>query len=265
MANAFWTGMKRTTGCSSLLRISLIMAILASLSVCGLALTQVKQKLRNLQKNLATETATRQKTEMDLAKARTDLATSIAALKEVRADLEATTLEKQRTSAVAAAQAKKATETLTTTSRQRDEAQANLARYQAAGMEPEQIVSVAKQLKALQNDLLVARKNNELLTRKVQRLASFHPEDGCTATLPADLKAKVIASDPKWHFIVLDAGEDQGVVEHGEVLVSRQGKLLAKAKVSRVHKDRCIANLVPGWEFAEVVEGDCASSMLAHF
>jgi hypothetical protein len=130
-------------------------------------------------------------------------------------------------------------------------------------MQPEQIVGAARQLKALQNELVAARKDNELLMRRVQRLASLVPDEGGAVVLPADLKAKVVASDPKWHFIVLDAGEDQGVVEYGEVLLSRQGKLLAKAKVSRVHKDHCIANLVPGWEFTEVVEGDSASPAMS--
>ena len=63
-------------------------------------------------------------------------------------------------------------------------------------------------------------------------------------------------ADPKWHFIVLDVGEDQGVLLNGEVLVSRQGKLLGKAKVSRVQPGRCVANMVPGWEFGEIAEGD---------
>ena len=38
--------------------------------------------------------------------------------------------------------------------------------------------------------------------------------------------------------------------------MSRNGKLVAKARVSSVQKNRCVANLVPGWELSEVVEGD---------
>ena len=66
----------------------------------------------------------------------------------------------------------------------------------------------------------------------------------------------MIASDPKWHFIVLDAGENQGVLERGELLLSCHGKLVAKARVSRVQNDRSIANLLLGWELVEIMEGD---------
>ena len=52
------------------------------------------------------------------------------------------------------------------------------------------------------------------------------------------------------------AGEDQGVLERGELLVNRNGKLVAKVVVRSVQKDRCIANVLPGWELGEVMEGD---------
>ena len=74
--------------------------------------------------------------------------------------------------------------------------------------------------------------------------------------LPANLRGKVLVADPKWNFVVLNVGEDQGVLERGELLVNRDGKLVAKVMVRSVQKDRCIANVVPGWELGEVMEGD---------
>ena len=74
--------------------------------------------------------------------------------------------------------------------------------------------------------------------------------------LPADLKGKIVAVDPKWDFVVLDIGDDQGVKENGELLVSRDGKLVAKVIVRSLDKDRCIANVVPGWKLGDVIEGD---------
>ena len=55
---------------------------------------------------------------------------------------------------------------------------------------------------------------------------------------------------------LFDAGEDQGVLEFGELLVNRNGRLVAKIVVRSVQKDRCIANVLPGWELGEVMEGD---------
>ena len=62
--------------------------------------------------------------------------------------------------------------------------------------------------------------------------------------------------DPKWDFVVLDIGDDQGVSADGELLVSREGKLVAKVIVRSLEKDRCIANIIPGWKLGEMIEGD---------
>jgi hypothetical protein len=76
------------------------------------------------------------------------------------------------------------------------------------------------------------------------------------ATIPANFRGKVVVVDPKWNFVVVNAGEDQGALTGGDLLVSRSGALVAKVKISRVEKDRCIANLLPGWKFGDVAEGD---------
>ena len=78
-------------------------------------------------------------------------------------------------------------------------------------------------------------------------------------TLPADLKGKVVEVDPKWEFVVLNIGEDQGVLEEGELLISRDSKLVAKVIVRTVYKKSCIANIVPDWKLGEVFEGDMAT------
>jgi hypothetical protein len=122
-------------------------------------------------------------------------------------------------------------------------------------MKPEQILTASRQIKELSGALAAAQQTNSSLVAKLKRLA-FVP-DG-PILLPAKLRAKVLATDPKWHFIVLNAGEKQGMLANAEVLVSRQGQFVARARVSRVEDDRCIANLMPGSESAQVLEGDVA-------
>ncbi len=136
----------------------------------------------------------------------------------------------------------------------REVTQAQLARFQAPGLEPEQIADAARQIKDLRNALTVAHAQNKDLLARL-------PDDslgdgGRPVILPPGLEGKVLVSDPKWHFVVLDAGADQGVRTRGELLVNRNGKLVARLKVSRVEKDRCVANIIPGWGLAEVMEGD---------
>ena len=241
------------------IRISLILAILAGVAVASLNLSRVKQKIANLQSNLTAQTFARQQAELELAKNRTALTATTAALKQTTANLEAAIAEKQKALAVATAQTERAgklTANLADTRQARDDAQAGLARYRAAGLEPEQVVHAARQIKGLQGALAAAEEKINGLDLKVKRLASIGSEGRRPVPLPSGLKAKVIAADPKWHFVVLDAGEKQGVLERGELLLSRHGKFIAKARVSRVQNDRSIADLLPGWELAEIMEGD---------
>ena len=107
----------------------------------------------------------------------------------------------------------------------------------------------------------VANEEKLVLTHSVARLNNQIQEligtNGIyVVKLPPGLKGTVMAVDPKWDFVVLNVGEDQGVLPDGELLVSRDGKLVAKVIVRSVQKDRSIANLVPGWQLGEIIEGD---------
>ena len=70
------------------------------------------------------------------------------------------------------------------------------------------------------------------------------------------MKGKVLVVDPKWNFVVLDVGEKQGAVQNGVLMISRNSKLVAKVRIMNVLADRSIANIMPGWKLAEVMEGD---------
>jgi hypothetical protein len=251
--------MKKTHASSLFIRVGLTAVILAAVAVTALNFSLLKHKLIDLQARLTAQTAARVAAEDALSKTKNNLVATAAALQSTRAALDATTAEKEQALAAAAShkkQAEKLAGELVATAKDRDDAQAYLARYKATTFEPEQVLQAAGLIKALRNDLAAAQKENKGLTAKVKMLLGSDKELGIPVPLPADLTARVIAADPKWHFIVLDVGEDQGVLLNGEVLVSRQGKLLGKAKVSRVQPGRCVANMMPGWEFGEIAEGD---------
>jgi hypothetical protein len=120
-------------------------------------------------------------------------------------------------------------------------------------------MSLSKTLKNTQTALDVAKEENIVLQRTVGRLnnqlAGFIGTN-YVVKLRANLKGKIIAVDPKWDFVVLNIGEDQGVLEDGEMLVSRDGKLVAKVIVRSIQKGHSIANVVPGWRLGDMVEGD---------
>ena len=117
-------------------------------------------------------------------------------------------------------------------------------------------------LKNAQNAIEAMNEEKLLMSRTIARLQNQIAEivgSNYVVTLPATLKGRILVVDPKWDFVVLNIGDDQGVKEDGELLVSREGKLVAKVIVRSIQKDRCIANIVPGWKLGEVIEGDVVS------
>src|SRR5262249_42141739 len=97
---------------------------------------------------------------------------------------------------------------------------------------------------------ILLRQNEELTTK----LAHFLGPD-LEPKMPP-VAGKVTAVDPRYEFVVLNVGGNQGVVENGRLLVNRAGKLVAKVRVTKVEPNQCIANILPDWKQSEVMEGD---------
>ena len=57
--------------------------------------------------------------------------------------------------------------------------------------------------------------------------------------------------------MVLNIGQKEGVVVNGKLLVNRNGKLVAKLRITdQITAERCIANVMPGWQLSDIMEGD---------
>lgn len=245
-----------------LMRICLIVAIVAGLAIGTLNFLQVKEKITTLKANLEEQTQGRQKAETELASTRKDLSKTKADLKTTQETLATTTQERDTAVAEAAKKTKEAEDLSTNLKRvteERDGAQEEVARYRATGMKPEEIVAVNKQLKDLKTSIeekdqviRTARNKIDNLQTELDRYKS--PEK--PVLLPASLKGKVLVTDPKWNFVVVNIGEEQRVKDFGQLLVNRDGKLVAKVVVRSVQKDRSIANVMPGWQLGDILEGD---------
>lgn len=245
-----------------LIRISLIVAIVAALAVGALNIAMVRGKINTLiterndyhterdqaRTQLANTRQELSKTKDDLAQTQLDLTNTITQLAKSEADLKTQTTR-----------ANDLADRLTKTSKDLDDAQNQLAAYKATGYTADQIGGLAKALKLNQAQLEAVKEENGVLNLTVHRLRNQLAEligSNVVVTLRADLKGKIVAVDPKWDFVVLNIGEEQGVLDDGELLVSRDGKLVAKVIVRSVQKDRSIANIMPGWQLGDVIEGD---------
>ncbi len=244
---------------SLVLRISLVVTLVTGLLAGAINFFHVKNKIERLRAELAAQTTVAQKAESELARTQGELAKTSVTLKVTKTDLDQTVSEKQAALASLSEQtslAKKRGAELATLKPQFEDAQRYLERYRVAGLEPEQIVVAAGEIKRLQKALDAAEKNSARLAQQVKLLK---PIDGTAPViLPAGLTARVLSTDPKWRFLVLDAGAEEGVLANGELLVRRGDKLVGKARISRVEQDRCIANLMSGWDLGDIQEGDVA-------
>jgi len=245
-----------------LMRISLIVAILAALGAGTLNVLQVRDHINSLiserddyHTQLTQTQSTLDTTKKDLAKTKSDLADTQQQLADAQT-------ARKKAEDVAAAQQKRAddlSDKLAKATQDRDAAQADLAAYKATGKSPQEILQLVAMIKQDEDAISAMNDEKKVLTRTIERQKNQLNEligTNYVVTLPADLKGKVVVVDPKWDFVVLDVGDEQGVLQDGELLISRDGKLVAKVVVRTVEKNRSIANIVPGWKLGEVFEGD---------
>lgn len=246
-----------------LLRICLIVTILAGLGAAYLGFFPVKQLVTDTRaarddfhSKLDSETALFQKTDKDLKKTKTELAETTAKLNDTQTQLDAANtknadLDKQNADL---------TDKLAKMSTRADDAEARLEAWRVLGVTPEavkQIMADIEKAKAANAAMTAENKilNNELKEANRQ-LTELIGTNDVPVLLPPGLKGKVVAVDPKFGFVVLNIGDEQGVKERGVMMVDHQGKLIGKVRISSVQKDSCVASILPAWKRGDVMEGD---------
>jgi hypothetical protein len=245
-----------------LIRISLIVAIVAGLAVGALNFVKVKEIITTTRAERDEWHGKFDKTDAELRTTKKDLDKTTAELKTTQESLATATAEKDKAVATATSLSKRAAqlqEELTTAKTTLGEAQAELEAYHQSGLTPAQVLALNRTLKLAQDSLTGSQEENRILGRKndsLRRELARYTGGLEPIQLPATLKGQVVVSDPKWDFVVLNIGENQQVVPDAELLVNRNGRLVAKVKVTSVQKDRCVANVVPGWKLGELLEGD---------
>jgi len=232
------------------------------LAVGVLNFTKIKEKVVTLQDNLKKQTERADSAEKERDGYHKDLDKTTAELKQTKTTLEATTTELATTKKDLDKTSTELTTTKNTlekTSEELKDTQQQLASYKSTGYEPKTIIAFGKENKRLTDALATSEFDNRLLNQKKKELENElayykHPE--IEPAMPAKLTGKVLVADPKWNFVVLNVGQAQGVLKHGTLLINRNGALVAKVKVTSVQQDQCIANVMPGWQLGEVLEGD---------
>jgi hypothetical protein len=246
-----------------LIRISLIVAILGGLAVAGIDFFVLKTNITTtitdrdtFHQNWQSELGEHHKFEK-LAKdtqSKLDKRTQeLAAAKQERDNAVAQQAEAEKALASNKDLLKKTQEEL-------DATKDKLAAWDALGIPIIQAREILNSLKRIQEDEVALQTEKEVIYAKCQRLQSKLDEilsPDREPDMPEGLRGKVLAVDPRYEFVVLNIGMKEGAVMNGRLLVNRNGKLVAKLKITDdVQAERCIANVMPGWKLSDIMEGD---------
>jgi hypothetical protein len=245
-----------------LLRICLAITILAGLGTAYLGffpvkdiITTTRESRDDWNKKWKDETALYQKTDKQLKSTQLALAATNAILKDTQGQLEAANtknadLEKQTASL---------TDKLTKTTARAEADEQDLEKWRLLNRTAEQIKIDEDDLLKSQKAVLALKTENKIIFAvseqyrlELEALVGTNTD----VILPPGLKGKVLAVDPKYDFVVLDIGEEQGVKVHGVMMVNHRGRLIGKVQISKVEKTRSIASVMPDWKHGDVMEGD---------
>ncbi len=241
-----------------MLRIALILALLTAGGALVVTQFVTKPKVVELDENLKTTTENLNQTTAAKIKAEGEAKVARAAAEATAKELASTKTERDTAQEEAQKQtvrADKLQNDLTNVTKQRNEAQQAIARWEVLGLQPDQI-------RALQADLrksgeenaeitLLNKGLNKQLNEVRGKLAKYEKDIEKPVEMPG-LKGTVVAADAQWNFVVLDVGEDAGAKEGGIVMVRRGDKLVGKAKIITVQPKRSFANLLNDWKQGDV-------------
>ena len=248
-----------------LLKISLGLAILVGLVTLYVTHFQVAGNITTLKNDLTSTQQSLQTSQQEVTKANKDLKTVRGQLDDtVKAFGEATNELAQAQSKAREQQtrADRATADLNTVTGERNVAQQELSQWRLFEMSPDQIRNNLARLRTVERERDVFTTENKAMQRKIGSLQTelrrYTGDVEQEVTLPPGTRGTVIAVDPKYDFVVLDVGGNQGILENARLLVNREGKLVGKIKITSVEPNRSIANVLPEWkqEGSEIMEGD---------
>lgn len=246
-----------------LLRICLILAIVTGAGVIGVSQFMLKPQIETIISQREENKAGWDRTKGELAKTKTTLKNTSEKLAKTEKDLDENKTQLAATTTKFENENKRANglqDSLTKSNNELKAAKDELYAYTATSVKPEDIKGLVSNVKSLTVENQGLKVEVDLFNKKVKTLSSqlevLLGKDKQDPFVPREVRGKVLVVDPKWDFLVLDVGSRQNVPQNGVLLVSRNGELVAKIRVTDVQDQRSIANIMPGWKIKDVTEGD---------
>jgi myosin heavy subunit len=245
-----------------LIRICLILAIVAGLATAGIGFVQLQERIVQHMKDRDAEKAAKEKEMAEHNKTKKNLKDTADKLTVSEKNLTDMTTLRDRLQA----ETERLTANLTAVTKQKTDLDAKLTEasqklelWRQVGLQPDEVKGVIAALEKTKKDKEALIAESKILGDKIKGLndrINILLNNTDTPELPRGLTGRIVAVDPKYNFVVLDIGTEKGVLTRGEMLVSRNGKLIGKVKIASVEPTRSIGNLLPEWQAGEVLEGD---------
>ena len=243
------------------LRASFILIILLSLSsgvtgyLTGNRIDDLEEQLDVAIVNEARATRERDAAvkERDTLRSENEILTSLLEDEKDKSNALATELTRQRR------RADQWEENTKISNAERDRAQAVTARWNALGVDFDDVRTMKDDLLAAREEIKAQNAEREIMVREINQLKydlSKYEGPDLEVVMRKGLKGSIVAMDNEWDFVVVNVGEDDGARLAGKLMVSRGEDLIGKVQITALHADHCIANILPDWKAGEFQVGD---------
>jgi myosin heavy subunit len=106
-----------------------------------------------------------------------------------------------------------------------------------------------ERIKELEAQLAAAEDEKRILSEKAASAQAEaaalqkREQDRQAAQMAKGLEGTILAYNPAWNFVVLNIGDKQSVVEGAEMIITRNGQMLGKVKVTSVEPTTSVADV----------------------
>jgi predicted RND superfamily exporter protein len=129
------------------------------------------------------------------------------------------------------------------------------------GKKMAEVKIVFAELPVVKQELDVTKEERKIISVRMNRVQGdldAIKNVGKEVVMHDSIKGRIVMTDPKWEFVIVNVGGNHGVLRNGELLVNRAGKFIGRLKVATVEPNHSIANVMQQWKKKgeEVQEGD---------
>lgn len=250
------------------IKIFLTLSIIGSGLAIFFAEKQIKPKILGLNEEIVQLDTTLKKEKDEHAKTSNELEETKLArdtLAAEKANLEQNLADEKRLRAQAEQNAKQAAAKERSARQEAERVKAMNQEFwelnQKFGLTPAKIRAEHTELPKVKSELATIKEENDVLMSQFKKLEGRYRSlrnPNAKPEQPAGIRGKVVAVDPKWRFVILNIGSNHGVETGGELTVTREGRYIARLRVSTVETAHSIANVMDEYEADEegVQEGD---------